>query len=246
MIINLSLSRILITFLLGILLPLIQNQWLNLYLFDINNSYFYKYLYFLSGLICPLLVSINSINIFTFYSFNNSNKPLEISGKFLFLVAAIVLVTLSTLLSYYYYLNLEIICKLFLNKNYLFNIDYNNKTLFIFILSIALIFKKTRILIKKSTLLNFFMISIFIWYVKVNNISIEISLSNIFELENINFINIIYFSTIEIIYYLWSYISYKSNLSDWQVPRPNRKDFVPIVIIVIFYLWILFYYYFLK
>ena len=210
MIIKFSLYRLFIILLLVILLPLIQNQWLNLYLFEINESYFYKYIYFFSGIICPFLVSINSINKFTYYSFNNTNKTKLVKGKALFLLTSIAIITLSTLISNYFYFNFEIIDSLFLNINFSNN-DVNNKNIFILIVCLCLIFKKTRLLIKKSILLNYFLISIFIWYM-------------------------------EVVYYLWSYISYQSNLSDWEVSVPNKKEIFPIFFIVVFYLGILFYY----
>ena len=241
MIIKFSLNRLFIILLLVILLPLIQNQWLNLYLFEINESYFYKYIYFFSGIICPFLVSINSINKFTYYSFNNTNKTKSVKGKALFLLTSIAIITLSTLISNYFYFNFEIIDSLFLNINFSNN-DVNNKNIFILIVCLCLIFKKTRLLIKKSILLNYFLISIFIWYMEVNNIPIYFTLPNIFKSENFNFINIIYILTIEVVYYLWSYISYQSNLSDWEVSVPNKKEIFPIFFIVVFYLGILFYY----
>ena len=79
--------RLTIFVLLVILFPLVQNQWLNLYLFDINNFTIYKLLYYLSGLIFPILVFKNSLNKFTYYKFlNNKIKNYHrISGKSLFL-----------------------------------------------------------------------------------------------------------------------------------------------------------------
>ena len=74
MIIKFSLLRLSIIISLVILFPLVQKQWLNLYLFDINNLSIYKLLYYLSGLIVPILVIINSLNNFTYYKFNFYKK----------------------------------------------------------------------------------------------------------------------------------------------------------------------------
>ena len=74
LIIKFSLLRLSIIILLVILFPLVQKQWLNLYLFDINNLSIYKLLYYLSGLFVPVLVIINSLNKFTYYQFNLLKK----------------------------------------------------------------------------------------------------------------------------------------------------------------------------
>ena len=47
---------------------------------------------------------------------------------------------------------------------------------------------------------------------------------------------------IEISYFTWSFLSYKTNLSDWIVAIPQRKDFIPILHMIIFYFFIIFYY----
>ena len=101
MIIKFSLLRLSIIILLVILFPLVQKQWLNLYLFDINNLSIYKILYYLSGLFVPILVIINSLNKFTYYKFNfhkkNSNYS-DISGKSLFLITLVISSLISILI----------------------------------------------------------------------------------------------------------------------------------------------------
>ena len=172
MIINFSILRLSIIILLVILFPLIQNQWLNLYLFNINNFTIYKVLYYLSGLIVPILVSINSLNNFTYYKFNNNNNNNNnnISGKLLLLITAIILITLSTLISRYIIINFKIFLNFFNSNNeYLVQFDIDKQILFVMIFSIFLIFRKTKFIIKKIILANFFLFSIITWYSQVNN-----------------------------------------------------------------------------
>ena len=173
MVINFSLIRLFIIFVLVILFPLVQKQWLNLYLFDINNLSIYKLLYYLSGLIVPILVIINSLNKFTYYKFNfykKINNYSDISGKSLFIITLVILSILSILISNYIFINLKIILNLLMSNNeYLVQYDIDKQILFVVIISIFLIFKKTKFIIKKIILTNFFIFSIINWYSQINN-----------------------------------------------------------------------------
>ena len=251
MIIKFSLVRLSIIFLLVILFPLVQKQWLNLYLFDINNFSIYKVLYYLSGLIAPIIAIINSLNNFTYYNFNyhKKNNNYEISGKLLFFITSIVSITLSILILHYIFINLNIILNIFISNNkYLFQIDIDKQILFLVIVTTLLIFKRTKLIIKKIVLLNFFIFSAIIWYSQINNYYlIDIVPSYIFKLGNINsininFINVIFLLAIETVFYLWSYISYSSYLSDWNVPKPYKTEITPVLNIFMFYLLIILYY----
>ncbi|RCL49191.1 MAG: hypothetical protein DBW86_05515 [Prochlorococcus sp. MED-G72] len=247
MIIKFSLLRLSIIILLLILFPLVQKQWLNLYLFDINNLSIYKLLYYLSGLIVPILVIINSLDKFTYYKFNfhkKNNNNFDISGKFLFLITLVILSILSILISNYIFINLKIILNLLISNNeYLVQFDIDKKILFVVIISIFLIFKKTKFLLKKITLINFFIFSIINWYSQINNSSLnDVIPFYIFKFGNINFVNIVFLLAIETMFYLWSYISYNSYLSDWNVPKPHMKEITPILNIIMFYLLVILYY----
>ena len=241
-----SLARVSIFFLLVLLFPLIQKQWLNLYLFDVNNFTIYKILYYLSGLIVPIIVVINSLNNFTYYKFNYHKKTNinDINGKLLFLITLIVSISLSILISSYFIVILKILFNLFIrNSDYLFQYDIDKQILFVVIISSFLIFKKTKYIIKKIILINYLVLSIIAWYSKIHNsILIDIDLFYVFKFENINYINLTFLLTIESVFYLWSYISYSSYLSDWNVPIPNKKEVKPIFNILIFYFLIIFYY----
>ena len=247
MIIKFSLLRLSIIILLVILFPLVQKQWLNLYLFDINNLSIYKLLYYLSGLFVPILVIINSLNKFTYYKFNfhkKNNNNSDISGKSLFIITLVILSILSILISNYIFINLKIILNLLMSNNeYLVQYDIDKKILFVVIISIFLIFKKTKFLLKKITLINFFIFSIINWYSQINNSSLnDVIPFYIFKFENINFVNIVFLLAIETMFYLWSYISYNSYLSDWNVPKPHMKEITPILNIIMFYLLVILYY----
>ena len=245
MIKNFSLIRLTSIILLVILFPLVQNQWLNLYLFDINNFSIYKGLYYLSGIFFPILICINSFNKFTFYKFNNNKrKNYEIIGKTLFIIALLLLITFSITISNYIFINIDFIFKILINNNYTFQSDLDKQILFTLIISILLIFKRSRIFMKKFILFNFFISSTFIWYLQLNNIleNDKLLINSYLNVENMNFINIFFLLTIEILYYLWSYISYSTNLSDWIVPMPYKTDTKSILNIIFFYLLIIVYY----
>ena len=244
MIIKFSLIRLSIIFLLVILFPLVQNQWLNLYLFNINNFTIYKGLYYLSGIIVPILVIINSLKYFTYYKFNYCSKENYISGKLLLLITAIILSSLSILISQYIFINSNIIFNFFISNNeYLVQFDIDKQILFVMIFSIFLIFNKTKFIIKKIVLANFLLFSIIIWYSQINNSFFnDLIPPYISKFGNINFINIAFLLAIETVFYLWSYISYGSYLSDWNVPKISKNDFSPILNIVMIYLSIFLYY----
>ena len=247
MLIKFGLIRLAIISLFVIIFPLIQNQWLNLYLFDLNKLTFYKILYYLSGIICPIFVILNSLSMFTNYQFSNKRiiKTKEVSGKLLLITTAILLITLSTLISNHIFISFNI----FLNLNNidiknLFFVEIDKHFIYILIISILLILKKSKLLIKKFVLINFFLTTIILWFSQLNNLFINDSflIKNIFKFEQINYINILSLLSIEVVYYLWSYISYGSFLSDWRLPKPELKDILPLLTIIFFYLLIVLYY----
>ena len=124
-----------------------------------------------------------------------------------------------------------------------FNIFIDKQIIIVPIISILLIFKRTKLIIKKITLINYFIISVVNWYIRINNsLSTDLTQFDISTFDNISIINIIILLVIEIFFYLWSYISYDSYLSDWRVPKPYRKEISPIFNFFIFYLLILLYY----
>ena len=247
MITKFKLVRILLIFLLVIILPIVQNQWQNLYYYNLNNFTIYKFLYYLSGLILPIIVCIISLNNFTYYKFGNSKiiNNQEVNGKSLFITTLITLITISTLISGYIFINLKIFFNsIILDNKYLIEFDSHKLILSVFIISILLIFKKIKILIKKIILLNFFIISTFIWYANINDIFFNdiYLINNFLKFENINSINIYFLLSLEIIYYIWSYISNGTNLSDWSISLPDNSKLRTILNITVFYMMIILYY----
>ena len=246
MIIKNNSTRLLVTFSFLLILPFVQKQWFNLYLFNINNISLYSILYYLSGTICPSLICLNSLNNYTYYNFNKnsiSNKKV-IKGKALFLLVAINLIFLSYLLADYIYINFDFICNLFLEGINLQQPDIYQLSLFLFLISILLIFKKSRLLFEKLILINFILISFYIWVLQINNINVDdqFRIYRYFGLNDINLINVYILFAIEISYFTWSFLSYKNNLSDWIVHIPKKGDFIHILNIFIFYFFIIIYY----
>ena len=246
MIIKNNSTRLLVTLIFLLIFPFVQKQWFNLYLFNINDISFYSILYYLSGTICPTLICLNSLNNYTYYNFNKDNiySKKTIKGKALFLLVAINLIFLSYLIADYIYINFDLICNLFLEGINLQQPDIFQLSLFIFLISILLIFKKSRLLFKKLILVNFILISFYIWYLQINNINVDdqFHIYRYFGLNDLNLINVFILFAIEISYFTWSFLSYKTNLSDWIVHMPQKGDLIPILNIFIFYLFIIIYY----
>lgn len=250
MIINFTFIRLIILLSLVFVFPLIQKQWSNLYLFNIKEISFYTILYYLSGVLFPVLVIYNSLSRFTNYKIckENLNKIIIIRGRILLLVVLFTLILLSSLALYYLNLNLDLILHLFLsNSNYasISNIIY---FYLIFVTSIFLIFEKTRIYIKKFILFNYFINALLIWHSQINDISIAnlFFVNKVFNLDNLNYVNIFFLLIIESIYYVWSLISYKNNLSNWRVELSITKLISNISEIGIFYFIVIIYYSILK
>ena len=239
MLIKNNTTKLLVTLSFLLILPFIQKQWFNLYLFNINDISFYSILYYLSGTICPSLVCLNSLRNYTYYDFikNNILSKNIITGKRLLFLVAINLIFLSYFIADYLYVNFDLIYNLFLEEINVPKPNIPQLSIFIFLISILLIFKKSRFLLKKIILVNFILISLYLWHLHINNISFEnqFDIYRYFGLNDLNLINLFILVSIEIAFYTWSFISYKTNLSDWIVPKPQKRDVIPFLNIFIFY-----------
>ena len=246
MIIKNNTTKLLVTLSFLLILPFVQKQWFNLYSFNINDFSFYSILYYLSGAICPSLVYLNSLKNYTYYDFtkDKTHSTKIIKGKKLFFLVAINLIFLSYLIADYIYINLDLIFNLFLEGINVPKPDIPQLSFFIFLISILLIFKKSRFLLKKIILVNFILISLNLWHLQINNISVDdqFHIYSYFGLNDLNLINLFILVAIEISFYTWSYLSYKTNLSDWIVPKPQKGDLIPFFNIFIFYFFIIIYY----
>ena len=229
-----------------LIFPYVQKQWFNLYLFNINNVSFYSILYYLSGTICPSLICLNSLNNYTYFDFHKNKISIKesIKGKSLLCLVAINLIFLSYSTIDYISLNFDLISILFIDGFNLQQPDIFQLSLFILLIAILLIFKKFRILIKKIILGNFIVISFLIWYFQTNNILVDdqFYINRYFGLNNLNLINVFILIAIEISYFCWSFLSYKNNLSDWNVQIPQKNDIKQFINMLIFYFFIIIYY----
>ena len=246
MLIKKNSTILLITLSILLILPFVQKQWLNLYLFNTNDITFYSIIYYLSGTICPSLICLYSLNNYTYYSFNRNEiySKKTIKGKALLFLVVTNLIFLSYLISEYIFINFDFICNLFLDGINLQKPDIFHFSLYIFLISIFLIFKKSRLLFKKIIFINFILISFYLWYAQINNISVDdqFHIYRYFGLNDINLINVFILIGIEISYFTWSFLSFKTNLSDWIVPIPKRRDISLILNMFIFYFFIILYY----
>ena len=246
MIIKNNTTNLLASLSLLLVLPLVQNQWFNLYSFNINDISFYSILYYLSGAICPSLVCLNSLKNYTYYKFNNHkiHSIKIIKGKRLLFLVAINLIFLSYFIADYLYVNFDLIFNLFLEGINVPKPAISHLSFFIFLISILLIFKKSRFLLKKIILINFILISLYLWHLQINNISVDdqFHIYRYFGLNDLNLINVFILVAIELCYFIWSFISYKNNLSDWIVYTPQMNDLIPLLHIFIFYFFVIIYY----
>ena len=248
MIIYSNLKRLLYTFSFVLIFPLIQKQWFNLYSFNINSFSFYSFLYYISGIIYPIIVSFYSLSELTYYKFDEVKTSKIIKGKSLLLLILSLLVTFSFLIINYFYFNFNLVSNIFLDRSFFLNINYLSNIYFILITCILLIFRKSRIFIKKLVLINFVIFSLVIWHSEINNLinNNYISTINNAYLENLNYINVLFLFSIELINYVWSYISNKNNLSNWFVPIPPGKNIYYILEIFIYFFLSILYYSILK
>jgi len=239
-------TKLLATISFLLILPFVQKQWLNLYSLNINDFSFYSILYYLSGAICPSLVCLNSLKNYTYYDFNKDkiHSIKIIKGKRLLFLVAINLIFLSYLIADYIYINFDLIFNLFLEVINVPKPDIPQLSFFIFLISILLIFKKSKFLLKKIILVNFILISLYLRHLQINNISVDdqFYIYRYFGLNDLNLINLFILVAIEISFYTWSFISYKTNLSDWIVPKPQKGDITPFLNILIIYFFIIIYY----
>ena len=246
MIIKNNTTKLLLTLSFLLLLPFIQKQWLNLYSLNINVISFYSIIYYLSGAICPSLVFINSLNNYTYYNFTRDkiHSIKIIKGKRLLFLIAINLIFLSYLIADYLYINFDLIFNLFFEGINLSKPDIIQLSFFILLISSLLIFKKSRFLLKKIILVNFILISLYLWHIQINNINLDdqFHIYKYFGLNDLNLINLFILVTIEISFFTWSFLSYKTNLSDWIVRKPQKGDIIPVLNMLIFYFFIVIYY----
>ncbi len=226
-----------------------QDQWLNIFLLNKFEFSFYSILYFLSGFLFPIIVINNSLINFFDYKFS-SNKYESFKLRFIGYLVTFTLLFLSILIIGYFIFSLNYIFPQIDLKIYF---DIKLKILLLLIVMILLLIKKTKRILKKLFLLNFFIIFFINWSAYILNLQgvdffiyKDISDNIFYDFSNLNILNITYLYILEIFYYLWSFISYQKNLSDWSITFPKRVDLIPFTKITIFYLGVLIYYLIFK
>ena len=231
------------------LFPIVQDQWLNIFLLNEFEFSYYSILYFLSGFLFPIVVIKNSLSNFFDYKFS-SNKSHSKKFKLLGCIVISTILILSILIiGYFIFLVNYIIPQIDLNIYF----DIKLKILLLIITTILLLINKTKRIIKIFILFNYSIICFVNWstyFFKLQGIDILLSKYNTdisyYEFNNINILNILFLFIFEIFFYLWSFITYQNNLSDWSLSYPKSRDLVPISKITIFYLGVLIYYFIFK
>ena len=217
-----------------------------MYSLNINEISFYTILYYLSGTICPTLVCLNSLKNNTYYKFNKNKIYSKniIKGKKLLFLVVINLIFLSYFIFEYIYINFDLIFNLFFEGFNVPKLDISRLSFLMFLISILLIFKKSWFLLKNIILVNFILISFYLWYLQIKNINVDdqFHIYGYFGLDDLNLINVFILIFIEISYFTWSFLSYKTNLSDWIVCSPQKGDIIPLLNMFIFYFFIIIYY----
>jgi len=140
-------------------------------------------------------------------------------------------------------------------NNASFNLlEFNHLQLIItLIISLLLLIKKTKNKVKNLYLIYYlFNFSIY-WTINtyslnISNTFIKDNYINNFISNNLNFnyINIVFLFLLEILFFLWSFIVHKDNLSDWRIPIPKKSNLYPLVNIFLFYFGLIVYFYMFK
>ena len=204
----------------------------------------------MSGYLFPSILVFYSINNFTDYQFNN-NYGKDIKNNFRYtstIVFPILLIFSILITKYYIYLFSKI-------NNASFNLlEFNHLQLIItLIISLLLLIKKTKNKVKNLYLIYYlFNFSIY-WTINtyslnISNTFIKDNYINNFISNNLNFnyINIVFLFLLEILFFLWSFIVHKNNLSDWRIPIPKKSNLYPLVNIFLFYFGLIVYFYMFK
>ena len=152
----------------------------------------------------------------------------------------------STLITkYYLYLFSKIV-----NDSFNFFEFSSIQLIFILVFSILLLIKKTQNKVKTLYLIFYLINFSFYWTISLYQSNIPITFLNDnyinkFISNNLyfNYTNIIFLFLLEILFFLWSYVSYKNNLSDWYIPIPRGSNLYPFLNIFIFYFGLIVYFY---
>jgi len=163
-------------------------------------------------------------------------------------VFPILLIFSTLIIKYYIYLFSKI-------NNASFNfLEFNLlQLIFILIISFLLLIRKTKKKVKYLYLIYYLINFSIYWTINtyslnISNTFIKDNYINNFISSNLNFnyINIIFLFLLEILFFLWSFIVDKNNLSDWNIPIPKKSNLYPLVNIFVFYFGLIVYFYIFK
>ena len=202
------------------------------------NQNSYNTLYYLSGYLFPIILVFYSLNNFTNYKFNN-NEEIDLTNglRYLSYIIFPILLILSTLIVKYYAYLFSII----FNESFYFLKFTNLQFIFIIIFSLLLLIKTTKKIIKYLYLIYYFINYSIYWTINSYPLYITDNFNDkylnhlISNNVDFNYINIIYLFLLEVLFFIWSYVSHKNNISDWHIPIPLRSDLVPLINIFLFY-----------
>ena len=227
-----------------------QGQWLNISLLIDNHISIYNTLYYFSGYLFPIILIFYSLNNFSDYQFiNNNGKEITNCFRYISFIVFPILLFFSTLITkYFIYLFSKI------NNNSFNFLSFNNlQFIFILIFSSLLLIKKTKKKVKILYLIYYLINFSIYWTINtyhfnISNIFLNEKYINKFISSNLdfNYINIIFLFLLEILYFIWSFIAHKNNLSDWRIPIPSKSNLYPLVNIFLFYFGLVVYFYIFK
>ena len=204
----------------------------------------------MSGYLFPIILIFYSFNNFSDYQFIINNvKEIKNCFRYISFIVFPILFFFSILITKYFIYLFSIIN----NDSFNFLAFNNLQFIFILIFSFLLLIKKTKKKVK-SLYLIYYLINFSIYWT-INTYPLNIS-NNFFNENYINkfissnldfnYINIIFLFLLEILYFIWSFIAHKNNLSDWRIPIPKKSNFYPLVNIFLFYFGLIVYFYIFR
>ena len=204
----------------------------------------------MSGYLFPIILIFYSFNNFSDYQFIiNNGKEIKNYFRYISFIVFPTLFFFSILITKYFIYLFSII------NNDSFNFLAFNNLQFISILtfSFLLLIKKTKKKVK-SLYLIYYLINFSIYWtintypLNIFNTFLNENYINKFISSNLdfNYINIIFLFLLEILYFIWSFIAHKNNLSDWRIPKPRKSNLYPLVNIFLFYFGLIVYFYIFR
>ena len=204
----------------------------------------------MSGYLFPIILIFYSLNNFSDYQFIINNvKDIKNCFRYISFIVFPILLIFSILITKYFIYLFSIIN----NDSFVFLAFNNLQFIFILIFSFLLLIKKTKYKVKSLYLIYYLINFSIYWTINSYPFNISNALLNetyinnyISSNLNFNYVNIIFLFLLEILYFIWSFIAYKNNLSDWSIPKPRKSNLYPLVNIFLFYFGLIVYFYIFR